>query len=345
MPYYPPHPEPEPNGPEKKRGKKQEKEPFRSHALRTGAVCLLASLALYGGIRLISYITDLAASRKTKYEMMSVMHETESSRDTAREPAAAESSENRRMKLKLREITVPASEVIVANGSDDESEQSDLLPAVEYENNYQVVPAVQKLKQKDPYVTGWLKMGDLEEPVALKDNSFFLDHDAAGKKNYNGAIFLDEDTNLLTRPYTLFLYGHNMKSGNMFGNLRKYKAFSYCHANRFIHFDTIFEEGTYVIFAVSEISLTPNTLNYVNLSGLQGISRSERTQALNTIIRCSDYTSTLDVAAEDQILLLITCVGNHDERLIIAARRLRQGEQENSLNLVVRRRRPESGRN
>ena len=58
MPYYPPHPEPEPNGPEKKRGKKQEKEPFRSHALRTGAVCLLASLALYGGIRLISYITD-----------------------------------------------------------------------------------------------------------------------------------------------------------------------------------------------------------------------------------------------------------------------------------------------
>ena len=135
MPYYPPHPEPEPNGPEKKRGKKQEKEPFRSHALRTGAVCLLASLALYGGIRLISYITDLAASRKTKYEMMSVMHETESSRDTAREPAAAESSENRRMKLKLREITVPASEVIVANGSDDESEQPDLLPAVEYENN------------------------------------------------------------------------------------------------------------------------------------------------------------------------------------------------------------------
>ena len=88
-----------------------------------------------------------------------------------------------------------------------------------------------------------------------------------------------------------------------------------------------------MIFAVSEISLTPNTLNYVNLSGLQGISRSERTQALNTIIRCSDYTSTLDVAAEDQILLLITCVGNHDERLIIAARRLRQGEQENSLNL------------
>ena len=195
------------------------------------------------------------------------------------------------------------------------------------------MPAVQKLKQKDPDVTGWLKMGDLEEPVALKDNSFFLDHDAAGKKNYNGAIFLDEDTKLLTRPYTLFLYGHNMKSGNMFGNLRKYKAFSYCHANRFIHFDTIFEEGTYVIFAVSEISLTPNTLNYVNLSGLQGISRSERTQALNTIIHCSDYTSTLDVAAEDQILLLITCVGNHDERLIIAARRLRQGEQENSLNL------------
>ena len=73
-----------------------------------------------------------------------------------------------------------------------------------------------------------MTMDDLDEPVVHKDNTFFLDHDAMGKRNANGAIFMDQGTSLLTRPYTILLYGHNMKTGAMFGNLRKYEDFSYC---------------------------------------------------------------------------------------------------------------------
>lgn len=60
----------------------------------------------------------------------------------------------------------------------------------------------------------------------------------------NGAIFLDESCDLSTRPYTLMLYGHNMKSGAMFGNLRNYENLTYYKNNPFIKFDTAYEDGS-----------------------------------------------------------------------------------------------------
>ena len=65
-------------------------------------------------------------------------------------------------------------------------------------------------------------MDDLDEPVVRKDNSFFLNHDAMGKKNGNGAIFMDQHTDLLMRPYTILLYGHNMSRHRMFGDVNLY---------------------------------------------------------------------------------------------------------------------------
>ena len=165
-------------------------------------------------------------------------------------------------------------------------------------------------------------MDDLDEPVVHKDNTFFLDHDAMGKKNVNGAIFMDQGTNLLTRPYTILLYGHNMKTGAMFGNLRKYEEFSYCFKHRFLQFDTLYEEGKFEIFAVATISLTPGKEKYIDLAGLQSKDRKTRAAALEALISASPHGRFNEVDEEDQILLLITCVGDDDERLVVAAKRV-----------------------
>ena len=167
-------------------------------------------------------------------------------------------------------------------------------------------------------------MDDLDEPVVLKDNRFFLNHDAAGKRNSNGAIFMEEGTHLLTRPYTITLYGHNMKSGMMFGNLRKYEDPTYCRKHRTFRFDTLYEEGQYEIFAVVTISVTPGKARYLNLWGLESTDRETRKDALASLKRANSYVSTAEVSEEDQILLLITCVGDDDERLVVAAVRIKQ---------------------
>ena len=43
----------------------------------------------------------------------------------------------------------------------------------------------------------------------------------------------------------------------------------------------------------------------------------------------------LDVTEDDQLLPLITCVGDDDERLVVAARRLREGETADRLIMRV----------
>ena len=89
---------------------------------------------------------------------------------------------------------------------------------------------------------------------------------------------------------------------------------------------TVYEEGQYVIFAVETISITPGKSKYLNLAALQSSDRTTRSDALKVLLERSPHQMMLDVNEEDQLLILITCVGDEDERLIVAARRLRDGE-------------------
>ena len=353
MPYYPSGPEQAPPGGTSPKEKKQAASRQR-RMLQAGIFCLSAAMVLYGGIRLISYQRDLAASRKTKYELMAVMREADPVPDenvpgpaddgaSAPLPQAKGSSDPYEDSasgaesavshpLTRSEMTVPLSDVSAAEAMANGTYVSYELPVMEYENKYQLVPSIQKLKSKSQYIIGWLKMDDLEEPVALKDNTFFLKHDAMGKRNTNGAIFLDEDSQvMMSRPYTFLLYGHNMKSGNMFGNLRKYRKFSYCFQHRIIRFDTLYEEGQYVIFAVETISVVPGKGNYLNLAELQSPERETRKKAVTALADYNMHATMVDVNEEDQILLLITCTGDDEERLVVAARRLRDGEEADRL--------------
>ena len=341
MPYYPSRPEdhePEKNGDKPKRPPMTGKQRF----LRAVLFCLSAALLLWGGIRLVSYGMDWAASRKTRDEMMSAMREepaeTEAGQTEPEEtspvkkaaaPAAAKAQDSAAAKAEPAETKTPETSVTAAPPANVSA--SEELPVVEYPGGMKVTAKIQKLKQKSEYAIGWLAMDDLEEPVAMKDNSFFLNHDAMGKRNANGSIFLDEYTSLLTRPYTLLLYGHNMKTGAMFGNLHKYRELAFVLRHQMLHFDTLFEEGAYAIFAAGEISLVPQTAGYVALENLRSTRRSVRKEALNSLISASEIGLVLDVNEEDQLLLLITCTGDDDRRLVVAARRLRDGEDKNGL--------------
>ena len=66
--------------------------------------------------------------------------------------------------------------------------------------------------------------------------------------------------------------GSNMKTGAMFGNLRNYENLHYYKNNPFIAFDTAYEDGSYVIFSVATIDVTPGGLRYVDLAALSSLS-------------------------------------------------------------------------
>ncbi|MBR6186530.1 MAG: sortase [Clostridia bacterium] len=193
------------------------------------------------------------------------------------------------------------------------------------------------LQRESKYIVGWLNVNRLvDEPVMQRNNVFYLNHDVNGKTNVNGALFLDASANLKTRPYSLVIYGHNMKSGAMFGSLRNFENSTYYHRSPFITFDTLYEDGRYVIFAVGIINVEEeDSPDYVDFFDLYSTAIGGRQKAIATLIGCSVHTCTIDVSPEDQLLLLVTCVDNDNERRVVAARRVRDTETESELRKLV----------
>ena len=213
------------------------------------------------------------------------------------------------------------------------------LPKMRYPSNpYGIIGGrFQKLRRQNEDIIGWLTISEqVDEAVVQRNNTYYLDRDYKGYHNKNGAIFLDEVIDLRTRPYTLMLYGHNMKSGLMFGGLRNFENPTYYHRSPFITFDTAYEDGRYVIFAVGTVSTDQKNWRYVNFAHLLTSSIPERTQAIASLNRFSVYNGQIDVQPEDQLLILVTCVDAVEDRRIVAARRIREGESEDELLALVK---------
>ena len=327
MPYYP---EKKPDIPEETKQETKTTE-RRRKLLRLSLVVLSCLLVAYGGIRLGLYFSESAASRQTSRELQKINDLAESGTDSplpaetfSPSPVLSSAPAAAGQELQDTETLPPVSEA--DNG---------VLRPVPYPDNpkLEIPERFRSLRKKSNYIIGWISFDQVDEAVAQKDNTFFLNHDALGKRNSNGAIFLDEDVRLITRPYTLFLYGHNMKNGNMFGRLKKYEENTYFYQHRIITFDTMYEEGQYAVFAVMEMNTVPGTGLWYDLWSLNTDSRTDREKAIRTMESRSAIRSMLDVQADDQLLLLITCLDGETERLVVAARRLRNGEATDRLML------------
>lgn len=290
---------------------------------RALAALALLGLMLWGFVRLAGYGLDWLDSRRSSEALRQVYY---SQPDTDMPAPTEAPATPTAVPLTPAPTAIPAATLppMAQPG----------LPAVSYPGNprLQISSRFRALRGKSKYIVGWLTApGLLDEAVAQRDNTYYLTHDALGAKNVNGAIFLDESISLKTRPYTLILYGHNMKTGAMFGSLRNYETLSFYHKAPLITFDTLYEEGRYVIFAAGSIGTEPADRNFVDFYALTSNDPEKRQTAIRKLQTVSVHTCTVDVQPDDQLLLLVTCVEQDDERRVIAARRLRDGEDEKEL--------------
>ena len=103
---------------------------------------------------------------------------------------------------------------------------------------------LQSLRRQNGDVVGWLSIpGLLAQAVVQRDNSFYLRRDYLGWHNENGALFLEESISLKTRPDTYIIFGHNMKTGDMFGCLRLYEDVGNYWKYGVVEFDALYENG------------------------------------------------------------------------------------------------------
>ena len=297
------------------------------HWGRLLAVLLGAVLLLFGVISLIGYGRDWIGTRNTSKEVQTVYYDAPTDEPTLTTEAPSSTP-------------VPKETAVPTVSPVPTSSPAPRLEAMAYPNNPKLTVSsrFKALLRESKYIMGWLNMGKLvDEPVMQRDDTFYLTHDAKGKENVNGAIFLDVSISLKTRPYTYILYGHNMKTGAMFGSLRNYENRNFYHADPFITFDTMYEDGRYVIFAVGSISTEEYGRHYVDFHDLKSADREKRQAAIDALISASVFTCPIDVQVDDQILLLVTCAEKDQDRRVVAARRVRDGEDEAQLKTLVER--------
>ena len=294
-------------------------------------------LIVFGLVKLIGSAQQQQQSRKTDEEMRTLYHNqtpvptlTPAPTDTP-EPTSQFTKEA----IQGQDAEMPAPETVVETEMPTPTPTP--VPRLE-EQGYPGNPGrnvsarFQALRKENRDIVGWLTIGKMvDEAVVQRDNEYYMNHNVKKQKDASGAVFLDALVSLDTRPYALILYGHNMKNGARFGSLRNFENLNFYHKYPFIFFDTLYEEGEYVIFSAGIVSTDENDPHYLDFFALNSRRMDERRQAMDTIQSASLYSNEIDLRLDDQILLLVTCVEKDTDRRIIAARRIRDGEEKKTL--------------
>lgn len=174
-----------------------------------------------------------------------------------------------------------------------------------------------KLRKTNADVVGWIQFDEpkkINYPIVQgTDNDKYLTSTFEGKKNSSGSIFMDAGNEGGFSDPNTFIYGHNMKNGSMFGQLRKFKTKEYCEQNPYFYIYTPDgKEIKYQIFAVCIVEDTSKS--YTRFFH----SDEEYLDYLNYIKSIARYNTGVELNAESQIVSLSTCTNvTETQRLLV----------------------------
>ena len=288
--------------------KKKNKKRARKYRF-AGVICVLAAVACFGYFTYEDYLENQSALEMKRLQEMQNMTghyiEEETFSEQQEKPAAQ-----------------PA---------DTASDQSEQEAPVQPEKLPELLPEYREIYAENNDLAGWLQIDGtvINYPVLQsdteEDSQFYLTHSFAKKKDKNGSLFMDYRNDFVNRDTNLIIYGHNMKSGAMFGTLKKYLEKGYLEAHSKIRFDTIYERGTYEVIGafLSEVSYQDEyTFRYYNFLNAGNESEFEAF-CVNVMQLDALKKGTLDAKYGDQLLTLSTCSSYTDEgRMFIIAKRI-----------------------
>ncbi len=190
-----------------------------------------------------------------------------------------------------------------------------------------ILSEYETLYAKNQKLAGWLKIEgtNIDYPVMqTTDNEYYLNHNYNQQKDNNGSLFLDCECTLFPQSDNMIIYGHHMKSGNMFGNLQKYAKEDYWKKHPVIQFDTIYEKGTYEVMYVFYSKVYDNDeLVFKYYQFINANSEKEFNYYLSEMEKLSLYDTGVEASYGDTLLTLSTCDHSQtDGRFAVVAKRV-----------------------
>lgn len=170
---------------------------------------------------------------------------------------------------------------------------------------------ITELQKEMPDVYAWIEIPGtkVNYPVVQRegDNLYYLDKTPDGSTNIEGSVF-SEDYNRrdFTDPVTV-LYGHNMKNGDMFGELHLFEDKSFFDANREIFIYLKDRKLAYRIFAAVLFD-DRHIMKSYDFSGKDSFLPFIK-EIRNIRDMRSNVDEDLSILPSDKILTLSTCHG------------------------------------
>ena len=92
---------------------------------------------------------------------------------------------------------------------------------------WDLLEKLEETRQENPDTVGWLWVpgAGVDQPVMQTpgDNEYYLRRGLSGEYDSRGCLFLDERCDALGQTVNRLVYGHEMKDGSMFGQLKNYR--------------------------------------------------------------------------------------------------------------------------
>lgn len=150
--------------------------------------------------------------------------------------------------------------------------------------------------------------------VQAADNEYYLTRTFERKENPSGALFMDYRNARELTDFNIIIYGHNMKDGSMFYDLREFEHASFLQKNPKIELTMKDSKRVYRAFAVYQRK------DNFDFMGFSISLDSDKEQLISRILKKSEIQTGLHPTAEDEILTLVTCTsGSHSWHWIIHA--------------------------
>lgn len=206
-------------------------------------------------------------------------------------------------------------QVIVLEEVDVKEEETDEKGKLEEKEIFTV--DFEKLQKMNKEAVAWLRFENpkkISYPVVqAEDNSKYLKRTFEGKTNTAGTLFVDAYNDGDFSDRNTFIYGHNMKNGSMFGQLRKYKSAEFCKENPYFYvYMPDGKEVKYEIFAVGIVEDTDKSYNKFFEND------EEYEEYLKHIQKVSRYHGEREITAQSQIVSLSTCTNvTETQRLLV----------------------------
>ncbi|MGN1400126.1 MAG: class B sortase [Bacillus sp. (in: firmicutes)] len=175
------------------------------------------------------------------------------------------------------------------------------------------------LLETNPDTVGWISINgtEVDYPVVqTTDNDYYLTHNFNREEAKEGCIFMDyRNESMSLGPHTI-LYGHHMRNGSMFHDLKKYENQDFLENHSYIEYRSV--DGILYRWQVFSSYITDLSFNYLQLDFA---SDEDYLSFLQTIRDKSQVTVDIDLSTEDQILTLSTCTYEvEDGRRVVHAK-------------------------